>query len=434
MASPLIDALTVRHGFATVGEETVDAFLGANGASVLFFPGDFERLVESADVAVILPEILKQFEGRLTPALVERRAERALQRRYRFNAFPALVFLKAGGYLGTICRVLDWQVYLAEIATILEREPSDPPPFEFPGCVPAAANGAAHEFRTLWRSAMSGLSGLVGPGTQPSEEDGAELAYMEMPKAMRTYSTPGIPEKEEAVAFRPALAKLDEVLETLRSPPPAGTTVVIGLNALDKANRDFIGQVLGEGEVSIIAGARIQAQEAVMAGIWRVYEVDGSGALIGDRIEVGDFPASVLKAARDAAGPRLRPVDGAAGENLMNAPAIATELADRLAACRPGSQAHVVNLSLLPLTEEDLAYLDRHLGQGAVTILSRGYGNCRISSTAVKNAWRVRYFNSREVVILDTVEVVGVPAVACAAPQDLEDSAQRLGEILGVYR
>jgi hydrogenase-1 operon protein HyaF len=52
----------------------------------------------------------------------------------------------------------------------------------------------------------------------------------------------------------------------------------------------------------------------------------------------------------------------------------------------------------------------------------------------VKNAWRVRYFNSREVVILDTVEAVDVPAVACAASEDLEDSAQRLGEILGVYR
>jgi hydrogenase-1 operon protein HyaF len=281
---------------------------------------------------------------------------------------------------------------------------------------------------------MSGLSSLVGPGTQPSEEDGAELAYMEMPKGMRTYSTPEVPEKEEADAFRPALAMLDEVLDALRALPPAGTAIEIALSALDKTSRDFISQVLGEGEVSIVAGARVQAQEAVIAGIWRIYEVDEGGVLIGDRIEVGDFPARVLKAAQEAAGPRLRPVDGVAGENLMNAPAIATELADKLASYQPGAQAHVVNLSLLPLTEEDLAYLDRRLGQGTVTILSRGYGNCRISSTAVKNAWRVRYFNSREVVILDTVEVVDVPAVACAAKEDLEDSAQRLGEILGVYR
>ncbi|MGO9171364.1 MAG: hydrogenase-1 expression HyaE [Rhodomicrobium sp.] len=146
MPSPLIDALTVKHGFASVNERTVDAFLNANPVSVLFFAGDSERLVESDDVAVIVPEILKQFGGRLAPALVEKPAERALQLRYRFNAFPALVFCRGVGYLGAICRVLDWQDYLSEIAAILAREPSQPPPYQFPeGCIPsAAANGASH--------------------------------------------------------------------------------------------------------------------------------------------------------------------------------------------------------------------------------------------------------------------------------------------------
>jgi hydrogenase-1 operon protein HyaF len=281
---------------------------------------------------------------------------------------------------------------------------------------------------------MSGFGALVGPGTQPSEEDGAELSYLEMPKGMRTYSMPEIPEKEEAEEFGPALDKLGEVLLSLHALPEPGRPIEVDLTALDKANRDFVGQVLGEGEVSIIAGATIQAQESVMAGIWRIYEVDAAGALISDRIEVGDFPAAVLKTAREATGPQLRPVEGLATDNLMNAPAIATELGDHLASFRPESPAHAVNLSLLPVTEEDLAYLERRLGQGTVTILSRGYGNCRISSTGVQNAWRVRYFNSREVVILDTIEIAGVPAVACAAREDLEDSAQRLEEILGVYR
>ena len=281
---------------------------------------------------------------------------------------------------------------------------------------------------------MSGLNGLAGPGSQPSGEDGAELAYMEMPKGMRTYSMPEVPEREDAEAFRPALAKLEEVLAALRTAPPSGTTLETGLDMLDKANRDFIGQLLGEGEVSIVAGASIQAQESVLAGVWRIYEVDASGKLAGDRIEVGDFPASVLEAAQAAAGSHLRPVDGAADPNLMNAPSIATELAEKIQAYRPGNAAHVINLSLLPLTGEDADYLERRLGHGAVTVLSRGYGNCRISSTAVKNAWRVRYFNSREAVILDTIEVARVPAVARAAKEDLEDSAQRLDEILGVYR
>jgi hydrogenase-1 operon protein HyaE len=145
MPSPLIDALTAKHGFASVNAETVDAFLQSHSESVLFFPGDSERLVESDDVAVILPQILEQFQCRVAPALVEKKAERALQLRYRFSAFPALVFCRGDGYLGAICRVLDWQDYISETAAILAREPSDPPPYKFPeGCIPSAGNGAGH--------------------------------------------------------------------------------------------------------------------------------------------------------------------------------------------------------------------------------------------------------------------------------------------------
>jgi hydrogenase-1 operon protein HyaE len=142
MASPLIDALISRHGFAVVNEETVDGFLKANGPSVLFFAGDFERLVESDDVAVILPELVKRFPG-LAPALIERQSERSLQLRYRFNAFPALVFLRGDGYLGVISRLLSWSEYVAEIDAILTREPSEPPPYKFPDrCAPqGAVNG-----------------------------------------------------------------------------------------------------------------------------------------------------------------------------------------------------------------------------------------------------------------------------------------------------
>jgi len=144
MPSPLLDQLIAKHGFAGVTEGSADDFLSKNKNTVLFFPGDSDRLVESADVAVILPEILKAFKGRLAPAVVDKTSERALQRRYRFNAFPALVFLRDGEYLGVICRVLNWQDYLSEIESILARDPSEPPPYQFPeGCIPSAtANGA----------------------------------------------------------------------------------------------------------------------------------------------------------------------------------------------------------------------------------------------------------------------------------------------------
>ncbi len=145
MPSPLIDALTTRHGYPTVNEATVDAFLRDNEDCVLFFAGDAERLVESDDVAVILPEIVKQFP-QLKPALVEKPAERTLQLQYRFNAFPALVFLRKEGYLGAISRLLGWQEYLSEVRAILARDPSEPPPYKFPErCVPQNSGAEGHQ-------------------------------------------------------------------------------------------------------------------------------------------------------------------------------------------------------------------------------------------------------------------------------------------------
>lgn len=134
MSTPLIDALVSRHGFTLIDEAAAGAFLHAHEYALLFFPGDAERLVESNDVAVILPEIMKVYGRRIAPAVVAKTAERALQKRYLFNAFPAIVFTRRGGYLGHISRVLDWQDYLSEIPQILAREVSTPK-FDFPdGC------------------------------------------------------------------------------------------------------------------------------------------------------------------------------------------------------------------------------------------------------------------------------------------------------------
>jgi hydrogenase-1 operon protein HyaF len=90
----------------------------------------------------------------------------------------------------------------------------------------------------------------------------------------------------------------------------------------------------------------------------------------------------------------------------------------------------VVNLSLLPHTPEDLAWLDAALGLGSAEVLSRGYGNCRIVATALPNVWRVQFFNSMDTLILDTFEVTEMPEAALAAAEDLADSARRLRDVL----
>jgi hydrogenase-1 operon protein HyaF len=114
----------------------------------------------------------------------------------------------------------------------------------------------------------------------------------------------------------------------------------------------------------------------------------------------------------------------------MNAPALLAEIADQAARWHPGQPPHVINLTLLPVSPQDLDCLAQALGAGPVTILSRGYGNCRIASTRLANVWRVQYFNSMDRPILDTIEVVDVPEVALAAAEDHADSFERLGEWL----
>jgi hydrogenase-1 operon protein HyaF len=156
----------------------------------------------------------------------------------------------------------------------------------------------------------------------------------------------------------------------------------------------------------------------------------GSGE---DMVEVAAIPDAVRARAFTA----LRPARGAEAPRtpaVINAPPIFAELADRSATHRAGDPPHVVNFTLLPHTEDDLRWLDAALGEGAATILSRGYGNCRVTATALPNVWRVQFFNSMDTLILDTLEVTEMPEVVLAAPEDLSDSGKRLVKVLEAVR
>jgi hydrogenase-1 operon protein HyaF len=266
-----------------------------------------------------------------------------------------------------------------------------------------------------------------GPGSQPDPDD-KELAYMAMPSGMRTFSL-HLPEVDDPAAARPALDFLTRLAEACDAAAAGGRPAALALDGLDPHARALVAETLGEGEVSCVMAGEppLAAQESVFAGVWRVRE---AGA---ERIEVGAIPGAVLSRAhapvRPAAGLSQGPSEG-----LMAAPALVAELLDKSATQGADELAHVVNLTLLPHTPQDLAHLDRGLGEGSARLLSRGYGNCRVEATAVPRVWRVRFFNSMDALILDTIEVSAVPEVALAAPEDLTDSAGRLREAVDALR
>ncbi len=144
MFSPIVNNVIEREKLPVVTHETVDSFLDSHNETILFISGDARRFPEANDVAVILPEIIKAFNGRLNAAIVHSDSEREIQKRFRFNKFPALIFCRGRGYLGAIPKVLDWTDYIVEISEILSRDVTDIPAFQLPdGCrtaVEAATN------------------------------------------------------------------------------------------------------------------------------------------------------------------------------------------------------------------------------------------------------------------------------------------------------
>lgn len=267
-----------------------------------------------------------------------------------------------------------------------------------------------------------------GPGSQPPEEDGQELEYMQLPQDMRSYSA-HIPEVEVDDSLTPALELLKAIAKASDACGRGGTSAMFDLSGLDAANRGLIAETMGEGEVAVKMHGipAIAAQESVFAGVW---VLRGVGV---DMIEVGPVPE---RAYTTAFTPR-KPALGALAPKpagVVNAPALLVELMDKSATFKAGQEPHVINLTLLPHTEPDLEWLGDAMGQGSVSILSRGYGNCRVEATGQAHVWRVQFFNSMDTLILDTFEVTAMPEVAIAAAEDLVDSGERLLEVLEAIR
>jgi hydrogenase-1 operon protein HyaF len=208
-------------------------------------------------------------------------------------------------------------------------------------------------------------------------------------------------------------------------------STVIDLSLYDLDTRNFIEQILGEGELSILAdkpGERLIINEAVFTGVWRVRQYQ-NGILTQDYLETGAFPQIL---AEWSTGQDSKPsLPKVFPENLMNAPALLYEIFAKSKDFTPGSE-EVINLTLLPLTPEDMAFLIECLGLVGISILSKGYGDCRIRRTGLPNVWWVQYFNSPGQLILNTLEITALPNVVMAALEDLEDSARRLGEIFAL--
>ncbi len=115
----LVGLLVSERGYPLLDDATAQPWRGGDDSWVVFLPGHGKGSSETADVAVILPELIKALSPHLKPAVAGAAAEQAILARVGMMSLPALVFLRGDALLGSIPRVRDWDDYLERIAAIL---------------------------------------------------------------------------------------------------------------------------------------------------------------------------------------------------------------------------------------------------------------------------------------------------------------------------
>lgn len=254
-----------------------------------------------------------------------------------------------------------------------------------------------------------------------SPYDDPECQYLNLPESMHTFVVPELSGLENA-DVRAVLNHLARFLQGEQISP-------IDMLSLEAPIQKSLEEIFGEGEVSLLADSnntRITVLESVFAGIWvakRYFE----GKLTKYYLEAGAYPKVLDQCLQELSGIPQEVTEYPAG--LMNAPALLREIFIKSKEYRQG-QDEVINLTLLPMIPEDMAYLSETLGLAGLSILAKGYGDCRISRTRLPHVWWVQYFNSTGQLILNTLEICLIPQVVKAAKEDLEDSLQRLQELL----
>lgn len=120
MTHPLISRLSTEFGWPSFDDMgSLEAWASQPGVHVAFVPGDPVRNLETADVAVILPELKQAFQGRFDCAVVGTALEEAVRNHTKVFKTPSLIFWREGQVIGAIPKVRDWDDYMARVAHIL---------------------------------------------------------------------------------------------------------------------------------------------------------------------------------------------------------------------------------------------------------------------------------------------------------------------------
>jgi hydrogenase-1 operon protein HyaE len=120
--SDLIQVLADHPASEVVRRSTYAEFVARHPHVVLFFTGDLATHPEARDIAIVVRELLRQHDGRLTLGLVDRRDETALMAKSGVVVLPALAFLAHGQTVDVVARMRDWDAYAQAIERLFQSK------------------------------------------------------------------------------------------------------------------------------------------------------------------------------------------------------------------------------------------------------------------------------------------------------------------------
>lgn len=108
-----------RSGWDELDAKGIDAFLAEDSPAVLFFAGDTSKRPEADDIAVILPEIQKEFGGAFRVGVIGQEDGEELRTRFGVQFLPTLCLMRGAHTVSSLPRVRSWAEYRTHFQTFL---------------------------------------------------------------------------------------------------------------------------------------------------------------------------------------------------------------------------------------------------------------------------------------------------------------------------
>ncbi len=122
----------------------------------------------------------------------------------------------------------------------------------------------------------------------------------------------------------------------------------------------------------------------------------------------------------------IHPVGAIAPTGTAVAKALMREITAALGEYVRAGCGHVIDLTGMPLSEEDRQFLDQTLGRGELSMDIDALLRTRIEETRYAGVWRVRHYGSDGQVRGERIEIIDVPEIVRAGTADIERSARCL--------